>query len=973
MRSINPYIVGNPIKDRSSFFGRQDVFREVMQVLRQKDSHAIVLYGQRRIGKTSMLLQLEQRLAQEGEFTPIYFDLQDKASKSLFELLFELAQHISRVTGHTIQRPDDFNRTGDYFRDTFLPGVAEKVASGGLVLLFDEFDVLDSPARTQASQSFFPYLRSWIENVRKIKFIFVIGRRPEELSVRSMAAFKGIQSTRVSFMSEKDTEEVIRQSEKDKSLMWKPDAVARIFDLTHGHPYFTQLLCSVVWENNHEEENNDNCVATGEEVDKAVEQALKMGANAFNWLWDGLPPAERVIMSAMAEVKDEVITQDQLIESLNQSGVRLIARELEIAPETLMDWKLLDHVDKGYIFSVPLLKRWVSLNRPLRRVKDELDRLDPLAENLFQAGQGFYNSNRLADAEQQLRQALNINPNHLKARLLLGRVYLDQSRLTESVEVLEAAYQYDERSARADLLKSLLALADSPSLEDTKQLEVCDKILAIQPDQPLAKEKRLNILARRADAAFEQGEYEQAVKAYEAAGHQAGVEKVREQIWRDGMKQAGALIANRQFTSALESYNKLMVDYPEKAEKVREQSLQDSMSWANSLVTDRQYKEALDIFDRLLVEHPEKLESIKPHRERARAEWRDSRIGDVPYYIGEENWSKVIEICEALLSEFPDDEVIANRLHNARMQLDVARKFNEGVGALENGMQDQARKLFTEIISENPAYGRAALKLVEAIYGKVKISIRVPFGATALTFLTGLFWTILSTFQLSDWANDLFFSRVAENLQDNFSDDLHIHTENYVVIWVILIPLIGVLLGYYGNRILDTTYQVERAKYSYGKSLWIHALFGMGLFYVDRASWRKWLYAVIAALIPALLLMPILYEFLDRYSYYFSSVEVRPIELANGLKIIDMRSNALIALLIAHALSFLDVLWTCRQKQRGRYTSGEKISRPVDIKSLEVVSGQWEPGFDALLTDRPVLIFFGVLILITFLVILLRG
>src|SRR5262245_10245080 len=131
MRFLNPYIVGNPVKDRASFYGRQDIFREVMQVLRQRDSHAIVLYGQRRIGKTSMLLQLEQRLAQEGEFTPIYFDLQDKASKSIMELLYELAQHISRVTGYTLQQPDDFNRTGDYFRDTFLPGIAEKVASGG--------------------------------------------------------------------------------------------------------------------------------------------------------------------------------------------------------------------------------------------------------------------------------------------------------------------------------------------------------------------------------------------------------------------------------------------------------------------------------------------------------------------------------------------------------------------------------------------------------------------------------------------------------------------------------------------------------------------------------------------------------------------------------------------------------------------------------------------------------------------------
>src|SRR5262245_55260288 len=145
MRPVNPYIVGNPIKDQASFFGRQDIFREVLQVLRQRGSNAIVLYGQRRIGKTSVLLQLEKQLARDGEFTPVYFDLQDKAAKSLTEVLYELSQHISKVTGHTVAKSSDFDQTADYFRNVFLPEVAEKVATGGLVLLFDEFDVLDSP------------------------------------------------------------------------------------------------------------------------------------------------------------------------------------------------------------------------------------------------------------------------------------------------------------------------------------------------------------------------------------------------------------------------------------------------------------------------------------------------------------------------------------------------------------------------------------------------------------------------------------------------------------------------------------------------------------------------------------------------------------------------------------------------------------------------------------------------------------
>jgi tetratricopeptide (TPR) repeat protein len=530
MRPVNPYIVGNPIKDQAGFFGRQDIFREVMQVLRQRGSNAIVLYGQRRIGKTTVLLQLEKQLAREREFTPVYFDLQDKSAKSLAEVLYMLSKQISEVIGHTNAKESDFDRTGDYFYTVFLPEIAEKVASNGLVLLFDEFDVLDSPMRTQASEAFFPYLRQWMTDVQKVKFVLVIGRRPEDLSVRTMSAFKGIQSTRVSFLSEKDAEDVVRQPEKDGSLKWDETAIRRIIDLTHGHPYFTQLLCSVVWENAYRVEPHGTPIVSARDVDDSVPQALKFGANAFNWLWDGLPPAERVVVAAMADVKDEIITQDKLIETLNQSGVRLVARELEFAPETLIDWEVLIEAEGAYRFAVPLLRRWVLANRPLRRVKEELDRLNPLADGLYQTGYGFYDKDNpdLDIAEQQLRLALNINPNHLKARLLLGQILLEKGDLAKSVDMFDAAYRYDERAARADLIKSLLALADTQ--DENLQIFTYERILKIQSNQPLANEKIRAIWIKRGEAAQAQENYEEALSAFEQIGDTERIEKVRSRL-----------------------------------------------------------------------------------------------------------------------------------------------------------------------------------------------------------------------------------------------------------------------------------------------------------------------------------------------------------------------------------------------------------------------------------------------------------
>ena len=247
---FNPYIAGNPIRGETGFFGREDILREVMQLLNHPKSNAMVLFGQRRIGKTTILLQLEERL-QQTNFTPVYFDLQDKASKPLVTLLYELAQRIAHAVGQPSPDHNLFDVKGDHFRHTFLPNATQQAKTNGLVLLFDEFDVLDTPDKEEAGDSFFPYLRSWISDINKVQFLFVIGRRPEDLSIDTLSTFKATRASRVSLLDETAFTDLVRAPD---SINWADGAIAELWRWTQGHPYFTQLLCSVIWENAYEDE-----------------------------------------------------------------------------------------------------------------------------------------------------------------------------------------------------------------------------------------------------------------------------------------------------------------------------------------------------------------------------------------------------------------------------------------------------------------------------------------------------------------------------------------------------------------------------------------------------------------------------------------------------------------------------------------------------------------------------------------------
>jgi len=559
MLPSNPYIAGNPVHGQDKFIGRQDVLRDVEQMLRNASTNAIVLFGQRRIGKTSVLLHIERELAAKKEFTPIYFDLQDKASLSLAKVLYQMAQKISLVVKVNLPKRKQFDQNGKFFRETFIPAAVKTSKSQGLVLLLDEFDVLDLPKHEQAGATFFPYLRDWMKIAEGIQFVFVLGRRPEELSTDTLSTFKGIRSRRVSLMTHEDSEDIIRQSEKNASLTWNDEAVERVWHWTQGHPYFTQLLCSEIWETAIEEEpENPPAVDTGN-VDAAIDAALEQGANAFQWIWNGLPPAERIVMAAMAEAKEDHISQDELTDILNRSKVRLILRELELAPETLISWDLLRPVDNTFRFAIPLLRRWVAAEKPLRRVKAELDSLEPLAESLYHSGEGFYKIGNLEEAERSLRNALDVNPNHFRARLLLAQVLLGKGNPAEAVEELEPAYEFEPRSSKSRLIGALLALAETQNAHE--QLGTYNKILAIEPDQAMALEKKQMLLSDLAEAALRKADFVTALKMYQEVGNQNKVnhiQKINQQL-----VNAQEYEKMEDWSAVIEVYEKLLTEFPD--------------------------------------------------------------------------------------------------------------------------------------------------------------------------------------------------------------------------------------------------------------------------------------------------------------------------------------------------------------------------------------------------------------------------
>ena len=82
MVSVNPYIAGKPVGGSRAFVGRTHILRDIIQTLRSPHENTLLLYGQPRIGKTSILKELIAQLSKHGSYLPVYLDSKDKVFAS---------------------------------------------------------------------------------------------------------------------------------------------------------------------------------------------------------------------------------------------------------------------------------------------------------------------------------------------------------------------------------------------------------------------------------------------------------------------------------------------------------------------------------------------------------------------------------------------------------------------------------------------------------------------------------------------------------------------------------------------------------------------------------------------------------------------------------------------------------------------------------------------------------------------------
>ena len=378
LRFPNPY--GSGIAEGSRFYGREVERGRVLGFLRNKTQNtAILLWGQRRIGKTSFVLRLKEQAA--GIFLPIYIDLQGLKDASTGMFLHRLMDRISQVLKDnavdasreiTVPALNRLRKDPLAYFDTFMDRIEEITRSYPLVFILDEFQCLNSLREEGATRSaIFNRLRSHSQHGQGIHLILSGGGLLSYLKDQSDIAslFNIAHAEKLNCLESTAARRLIKDG-LSKFGNITDNAITLLLNYTAGHPYYLQLLCSMLYDYAQEYRS----VFTSDTVSQRIREWLTIAdASRFQHFWEGYDTTStqrnKLILSALAQLGDatHVVEYERLV---NAIGASVSEHDLVQTLNDLSELGVLDHHQAGYSVKVDLFARWLhqhySLNIALK-------------------------------------------------------------------------------------------------------------------------------------------------------------------------------------------------------------------------------------------------------------------------------------------------------------------------------------------------------------------------------------------------------------------------------------------------------------------------------------------------------------------------------------------------------------------------------------------------------------------------------
>jgi len=379
----NPY--GTGVAKGTRFYGRDlECERITSYLCDQTQNHAILVWGQKRIGKTSLVVRLQEEA--RGRFLPVYIDMQAMKDGTNTQFLHQLMSRIALALREhdaslEVSAPALNHLRKDplgYF-DTFLFHVQQTQIVGNcpLVIILDEFQCLCNLREATISRNaIFSRLRSQTLHGQGAHIVLSGGGLLSHLLAQTGidALLNITHDEKLTTLETDAAHRLIKEGLMQVGGI-VDIAIDYLLQITAGHPYYLQLLCSHLYEQAQEQRTKITHHFASSCVHDWIEKADK---SRFQHLWEGHDDSSarrnKLILSALAEpglrgMNDEV-EYEKLIGAI---GHLVPESELVRALEDLAYLGILKQDHARYTITVKLFTLWLRHQWPLTLTMKEGD------------------------------------------------------------------------------------------------------------------------------------------------------------------------------------------------------------------------------------------------------------------------------------------------------------------------------------------------------------------------------------------------------------------------------------------------------------------------------------------------------------------------------------------------------------------------------------------------------------------------
>jgi hypothetical protein len=369
----NPYVVGDPVEG-NLFVGREDVLRQLEELwVMGHKLQSVVLYGHRRMGKTSILLNAANCSGAGVKVAYVNLLRLGDSPQGVGEVLMAISDAISEAVGCTPPVDADLLNLPYRTFERYLKQV-EAHLTDGLIVALDEFEKIEELIEAgKIPKDFMGFLRGLVQMSSKVAFAFAGLHTLEEMTADYFQPFfASVIPIHVGFLERGTTRQILANPDEDFPLDYTPEALDQIYALTAGQPYLVQLVgFQLVRRYNDyvfEQGRPRDPVFSVEDVEAVINdpEFFKRGRYYFDGVWGQAArgaSGQQAILRALAPHPkglnlDELRTQlDEIVCATHVSPLQ--KETLQEALKTLTRHDVIQEREGRWQIIVELFRRWV--------------------------------------------------------------------------------------------------------------------------------------------------------------------------------------------------------------------------------------------------------------------------------------------------------------------------------------------------------------------------------------------------------------------------------------------------------------------------------------------------------------------------------------------------------------------------------------------------------------------------------------